>query len=181
MPERHLDRIPFCLEARTHGTAAVVTKANDRELRGPPRRWGTVRARESLVVHAPPERLAALYMDHAHWNRLFPATIRGTRFVKQTPGEIVVEVDHRTGGRVINVIRPLSPTEIALDEFKPTFDATFVNRFEAVAEGTRYVVDADVRLRRPYTILAPFVGGLVRRRVRRYVLEPMRVAAEGGE
>ena len=142
------------------------------------RRWGTVHASESLLVRAPAERLAALYMDHAHWNRLFPATIRGTRLLRQAPDETVVEVDHRTEGPVTNVIRPLSPTAIELDEFKPKFDATFVNRFEPVAEGTRYVVDAEVRLRMPYAIVAPLVGGLVRRRVRRYVLEPMRAAAE---
>ena len=91
---------------------------------------------------------------------------------------MTVEVDHRTAGRAINVIRPLSARIIELEEHKPKYDATFVNRFEPAEDGTRYTVVADIRLRMPYALLAPFVKGYVRRIVRRYVLEPMRDAAE---
>ena len=93
-------------------------------------------------------------------------------------GEITVEVDRRTEGAVVNVIRPLSPTTIALDEFKRRFDATFINRFDPIDDGTRYTVDADVRFRMPLAILGPLVRPIVKRRLRRYVLDPMRAAAE---
>ena len=141
--------------------------------------WGTVRAREALTIRATPDRLAALYLDYAGWPRLFPATIRGVRVLTERPGEITVEVDHRTEGRVVNVIRRLSASEIALDEKKPRFAATFVNRFEPSSEGTRYTVEAEIRFRMPYALAAPVLRPIVRRRVRRFVLEPMRAAAEG--
>jgi hypothetical protein len=67
---------------------------------------------------------------------------------------------------------------IALDEHEQRFGATFVNRLATSAEGTSYTVDADVRLRMPRALLALPFRGLVRRRVRRFVLEPMRRAGE---
>ena len=119
-----------------------------------------------------------LYLDYAHWSRLFPATIRGVRLLRCGGSETTVEVDHRTAGHVVNIIRRRSANEIELEEFKPKYDATFVSRFDAVAAGTRYSVSADIRLEVPYALLAPFLSGYVRRSVRRYVLEPMRVYAE---
>jgi len=41
----------------------------------------------------------------------------------------------------------LSPREIRLEEFKRRFDARFINRFEAVEQGTRYSIVADVQLK----------------------------------
>jgi hypothetical protein len=142
------------------------------------KRPGRIQVEASILIHAPAERLAALYLDHAHWSRLFPKTIRGVRLVRQSPAETVVEVDDRTAGPVVNVIRPRSAREISLEEFKPTFDATFRNSFEPTPDGTRYRVTADVRLKRPFAVLAPFLHGYVRRSIRRYVLEPMRTYAE---
>jgi hypothetical protein len=139
-----------------------------------------VRVREALTIRAAPEKVAALYLDYEHWPRLFPATIRGVRLVRERAGEITVEVDHRTEGGVVNIIRPESATVIALHELKPRFSATFINRFDASAAGTRYTVDADVRLRGIYALVAPFIGGIIRRRIRELVLEPMRAAAERG-
>ena len=143
--------------------------------------WSTVRVREAMTIRAAPEKAAALYLDYERWPRLFPATIRGVRMLRERPGEITVEVDHRTEGRVVNVIRPESPTVIALDELKPRFAATFVNRFDASAAGTQYAVDAEVRFRGVYALIAPVLASIVRRRIRQYVLQPMRVAAEWGE
>ena len=131
-----------------------------------------------MPINAPPERLARLYLDYAHWSSLFPATIRGVRLLREGDRETTVEVDHRTEGAVVNIIRPLSPTVIELEEFKPRFDATFVNRFERAGNGARYVLDADVRLHMPFALLGPLITPIVRRRMRRFVLEPMRSAAE---
>jgi hypothetical protein len=137
-----------------------------------------VRVEVATTIRAPAERLVARYLDFAHWPMLFPATIRGTQLLRREGNAMTVEVDHRTAGRAINVIRPLSARIIELEEHKPKYDATFVNRFEPAEDGTRYTVVADIRLRMPYALLAPFVKGYVRRIVRRYVLEPMRDAAE---
>ena len=142
------------------------------------RTWSTVHADVSLAIDAPPEALVARYLDFAHWPTLFPATIRGTRLVRRTRDELTIEVDHRTAGRVINILRRRSASEIELEEVKPKYVALFLNRFEPVTGGTRYSVSADVRLRMPYALLAPFLRGYVRRSVRRYVLEPMRAAAQ---
>ena len=142
--------------------------------------WSTVCVREAMTIRAAPEKAAALYLDYAGWPRLFPATIRGVRFLRERSGEITVEVDHRTEGLVVNVIRPESPTVIVLDELKPRFGATFINRFDASPAGTRYTVDAEVRFRGVYAVVAPVLRGIVRRRIRQFVLEPMRVAAERG-
>lgn len=133
----------------------------------------------AATIHASPDRLAALYMDYERWPRLFPATIEGVRVLEKTEGRIVVEVNHRTSGPVVNIIRPHSPREIELEEHKPKFNATFVNRFEQIADGSRYVVTAEIRLKPPYGLLAPFLGWYVRRTIRRYVLEPIRAFAEG--
>ena len=140
--------------------------------------WGTVHVRETLTIRATPAKLAALYLDYRNWHHLFPRTIRGVRLLKERPREITVEVDHRSEGRVVNIIRPQSPTVIALDEFKPGFYATFVNRFDASADGTRYTVDAEIRFHMPFALVAPLLRGIARRRIRRLVLEPMRVSAE---
>ena len=140
--------------------------------------WGWVRVREALVIHAAPDRLAALYLDYANWPELFPATIRGVRWLEEHNGDITVEVDHRDEGPVVNIIRPMSASVIVLEEFKPRFDATFVNRFESVPQGTRYVLDAEIRFPLPYALVAPLLQGVVRNRVRRFVLEPMRAEAE---
>ena len=140
--------------------------------------WGSVRVREALVIRADAERLAALYLDYRNWPDLFPATIRGVRWLEEHNGDITVEVDHRDEGRVVNIIRPMSASVIVLEEFKPRFDATFVNRFESVPQGTRYVLDAEIRFHMPYALVAPLLQGVVRSRMRRFVLEPMRADAE---
>ena len=133
-----------------------------------------------MTVRAAPEKLASLYLDYPGWPRLYPATIAGVELLRERPGEITVEVDHRTEGRVVNVIRPRSPTVIALDELKARFAATFVNRFDASPAGTQYTVEAEIRFRGLYALLGPALAGIARKRIRRFVLEPMRVAAERG-
>jgi len=53
-----------------------------------------------------------------------------------------------------------------------------VNEFIPEDEGTRYTLAASVRLKWPYRLAAPFVKRLVLARMRRYVVEPFKVAAE---
>jgi hypothetical protein len=72
---------------------------------------------------------------------------------------VVVEADH-IEGRVMNVLHEVSPTRIDLDEFKRRYSATFTNEFLPEGTGTRCV--------KP----------LVLARMRRYVVEPLKVATE---
>jgi hypothetical protein len=155
-----------------------MTEQDDVPPHGLARRWGTVHTRAAIRIDERPERLVARYLDFAHWPDLFPATIRGTRLVRDRGDEIVVEVDHRTAGRVVNVLRRRSAHEIELEERKPRYRATFLNRFDDAGDGTRYTVVATVSLSWPYALLGPLLAPYVRRAVRRYVLEPMRDAAE---
>lgn len=139
-----------------------------------------IRATLTEHVHAPPERLRALYDDPEGWARLFPLTIRGARVVRRQGGTTVVEVDHHVEGPVLNVLRHLSPTRIELEEFKRRYDATFTNEFVPESGGTRYTLSAEVRLKWPYRLLSPFARRLVIAMMRRHVVEPLKAAAEGG-
>jgi len=58
------------------------------------------------------------------------------------------------------------------------YDASFVNEFIPEGEGMRYRLTASVRLKWPYRLTGPFVKPLVVARMRRYVVEPLKVAAE---
>jgi len=128
-------------------------------------------------MNAPADRVQALYRDPDNWARLFPATIRGARVVRKEGDTTVVEVDH-VEGKVVNILRDISSTRIDLVEFKRRYDATFVNEFIPEGEGMRYTLTASVRLKWPYRLAAPFVKPLVLARMRRYVVEPLKVAAE---
>lgn len=164
-----------------HQTPLTPSPATDElMLRGPLRAyaWRTVRTEGSIRIAARPAEVMAIYCDHRRWPELFPATIRGVQRIVEDDERTVVEVDHRAEGRVPNILRRLSPEAIELTERKPRYDAVFVNRFEPASGGALYTVEATVVLRWPYALLAPALGGLVNRRIRRYVLEPMRERAE---
>jgi hypothetical protein len=63
-------------------------------------------------------------------------------------------------------------------EFKRRYDAPFVNEFISEREGMRHPLTASVRLKRSYRLAAPVVKPLVLARMRRYVVEPLKAAAE---
>jgi hypothetical protein len=131
-------------------------------------------------VNAPAERVRALYQDPDNWARLFSATIRGARVVRRDGDTTIVEVYH-VEGKALNSLRDISPMRIDLVEFKRRYDATFVNEFIPEQEGMRYRLTASVRLKWPYRLAAPFVKPLVVARMRRYVVEPLKAAAESDE
>ncbi len=132
---------------------------------------------ESILIHAPPSLVAALYQDYEDWPRLFPATIRGVRLVRSSGAQTEVEVDHREG-RVLNTMTAVSPGRIDLWEAKRRYEGRFVNRFEAAPGGTRYTVDADIRLKGAARLLGPLLAPYIGRQMRQYLLRPMQVAAE---
>ena len=73
-------------------------------------------------------------------------------------------------------IQPSFPSanEIELEEFKPMYNAIFLNRFEEIAGETVYVIEAFIFLKGIYKLAAPFIKGLVRKRISNYVLKPMK-------
>lgn len=136
-----------------------------------------VRAVVSAHVNAPPERVRAQYEEPSNWGKLFPETIRSARVVRRDRRTTVVEVEH-VEGRVLNVLHDVSPTRIDLDEFKRKYNATFTNEFIPEGSGTRYRLTASVRLKWPYRLLSFLLKPLVLARMRRYVVEPLKAAAE---
>lgn len=134
----------------------------------------------SAVIHAPPERVVAVYTDYAGWSRVFPLTIKGARLLRDDGREKTLEIDH-IEGKVLNVISIAAPGEIHLREWKRRYDARFTNRFEPAPEGTRYTITGDVLLKGALRALAPLAGPFVRARMRRFVVEPLKAAAEGSE
>jgi len=128
-------------------------------------------------IAAPAGRVLALYADPTGWQRVFSLTIRGVRIVRQDAVETVIEVDH-VEGTVLNILRQVSPSRIDLTEFKRRYDATFTNEFRPEGGGCRYTLTAGVRLKGPFRLLEPFARPIVVARMRRYVLLPMKAAAE---
>jgi len=141
---------------------------------------GGLRVRTSIVICAPSQKVAAAYRDFRNWPRIFRATVRGVRLLREQSGKQIIEVDHRSDGRVVNVLHATAANAIGLDEFKRRYDGRFENRFDPVAEGTRYTVSADIRPKGAWKLLlGPCLRGLVRRRITRHVLEPLKNHVEG--
>ncbi len=132
----------------------------------------------SQLIHAAPEQVSALYRDFARWPELFPATIRGTRLIRQNDTTQAIEVDHAKAGRVLNLMTVLSADEIRLDEFKPNYEARFINRFEPDARGTLFTVIADVQLKGVLRLLSLIAPPIVRRRIAKFILGPIKAMAE---
>jgi len=128
-------------------------------------------------VNASAERVRLLYEKPENWPRLFPLTIRAARVVRREGDTTVVEVDH-VEGIVINTLRAVSATRIDLAEFKQRYEATFANEFIGEGDGMRYRLTASVRPKWPYWLAAAFLKPLVLARMRRYVVEPLKAAAE---
>ena len=54
----------------------------------------SVHAVASQLIFATPERVSAIYQDYIRWPKLFPATIRSTRLVRENDTTKAIEVDH---------------------------------------------------------------------------------------
>ncbi len=130
-----------------------------------------------MTVPVSRERLVQLYLDYSEWSRRFPA-IRDVQLIREEENRTVIQVDHGDGP-LLGSIKRLSDYEIELGEHQTRFDVRVLNRFERVGDSTKCVIRSDVRLKGPYALLAPFLGGVVRRRLQRLLIEPILAAAEG--
>lgn len=139
---------------------------------------GSLHVEASKIIAAPSQRVMAIYLDHSQWHRLFPLTIRSARLVSEEGGRQTIEVDHKQEGKVINLLTVVSKEEIKLEEFKKAFNGVFINWFEPIPGGARYRIFAYISLKGFYRFLQPFVRGLIRKRIYRFVLDPMKNYAE---
>jgi Polyketide cyclase / dehydrase and lipid transport len=137
---------------------------------------GMLHVEASTTIQAPRTRVVEIYQDYYNWPSLFP-TIKAVRLIREEPGKKVLEIDHAEG-RVINILTIISPEEVVLEEFKKKYDGKFVNRFEAVPEGTRLTVAADISLKGFYKLLAPFLHNYIRKQITVFVLDPIKNFAE---
>jgi hypothetical protein len=135
----------------------------------------------SIDIVSPQPLVMGLYMDYDNWHELFPLTIRSARCVKEENGVFIIEVDHKKEGFVMNILTVLSNEEIQLEEFKPNYNATFINRFQPIAMGTRYTISANISLKGIYKIAAPFIKNVVKNRIMELVLKPMKKLSEIAE
>lgn len=131
----------------------------------------------SILIEAPPDQTSALFLDVSGWPRLFPATIRAARIARESPGGTVIEVSHAEG-QVVNLLRVKSRGWIELEEFHPRFDALFIHSFLREAGGTRYVVAGKIALKGALRWLEPVAARVVRARMQRLILQPVKRAAE---
>ena len=119
----------------------------------------------------------ALYDNPDNWKTLFPQTIKDAHVVRREDDVRVVEVDE-IQGHLTNILRNVSPTRIEQRESTRRYDATFVNDFVPERGGMRYTLTASVSMKWPFRLLEPFMRPLLRARMRRYVVEPLKRAAE---
>ena len=141
----------------------------------------TVHAVASQLIQAAPELVRSLFEDYRRWPELFAAKIRSTRLIRENDTTKAIEVDHATAGHVLNLLTVVSAHEIRLEVFKPHYDARFTNRFEDDAGGTRFTVIADVQLKGLLRVFTPIARAVVRRRIAKFVLRPMKAMAEAAE
>jgi hypothetical protein len=128
----------------------------------------------SININVTPSTAVAAYLDYRKWGKLFPLTIRGVKFIREENNILTVEVDHKTEGFVINILTVISDREIKLEEYKPKYNATFINCFAEISTGTRYTVVAYVSMKNFYKLIEPFIKPIVKKRIRKFTLRPMK-------
>jgi polyketide cyclase/dehydrase/lipid transport protein len=128
------------------------------------------------MIKAPKRIVSDVYADFTRWPSVFP-TISGVRLIRDEPSKQILEIDHLEG-KVINEMVVRSPDEIELWEVKRRYNARFLNRFEAVPGGTRFVVSGEIDLQGIAKLLQPFLRGYVRRQMERWQLQPVKAEGE---
>lgn len=142
-----------------------------------------IHAQAGIHIAASPRHVAAVYRDVEKWGETFPATIERARVIDAVENWQQIEVQHKQEGFVPNTLIFLSDTEIGLEESKKKYNASFLNEFKTATDGTTYyVITSFVNLKGIYKLLKPFLRNYVRgqslRQMRRYVLEPLKLAVE---
>lgn len=133
---------------------------------------------EQVSIAAPSDKVYALYLDYTRWHQIFPKTIKSARLIKKSEGKIFIEVDHKTEGHVLNILTLNGTCRIELEEIKPKYTAVFTNTFTPSGSQTLYSIQARILLRGVYKLAAPFIRSLIKKRIRQFVLHPIKQYAE---
>jgi hypothetical protein len=133
--------------------------------------------RVRTLIDAPRAAVSALYADYQRWPEIFPLIV-GVRLLRRDETKLVIEVHHREG-LVINELAVGPADRIELVEWKRRYDARFVNRFVDTPRGTLLTVDGDIDLKGWARVLGPLLAPVARRRMKRWQLQPLKLAAEG--
>ena len=72
----------------------------------------------------------------------------------------------------------ISPARIDLTEFKRRYTATFTNEFIPDGEGMCYRITGIICLRWPYKLMSLLLKPIVVARMRRFIVDPLKGAAE---
>jgi len=138
----------------------------------------TAPIRLSMDVAADPQAACDVVRDWQAWPQAFPETIHSVSLLSRSDDALTLRVFHRTEGPVINILKPDQDGAVRLREFKSLYDAQF--RFFAgpAPNGARLHVHGCIWLKGWSAWLGCLAAPIVRRRMRKYLLEPIRVRAE---
>lgn len=134
--------------------------------------------RLSVDVAADPAAACEVIRNWADWPRAFPATIESVRLLKETGDSVTLQVLHKFDGVVINILRPDEGGAVRLGEFKPRYDAQFTFFASPAEPGSTLHVHGCIWLKGRLAWLGCLAGPLIRSRMRRYLLEPIRMRAK---
>jgi hypothetical protein len=132
----------------------------------------------SIVINAPQQNVINIYNDFKNWDKLFPATIKSTHLIKEENQVQTVEIERKRAGKAVNVLKSLSANEIELEEFRPTYNAIFLHRFETIQSGTMYILEVHIFFKGIFRVTIPFIEDFVSKRLKNYMLKPIKKFAE---
>lgn len=132
----------------------------------------------SIDIKATPEAVCEVVRDWRSWPETFPLTIEQVTNVGASGGALNLCVEHRAEGPVLNVLNPDEQGVIRLAEFKRRYDAEFEFFSAPLSDGARLYVRGTLWLKGWLAMIDCFLTPLAESRVRRFLLEPIRVRAE---
>lgn len=133
----------------------------------------------SIEINSIADAVMDAYLAIENWPKLFRHTIDYVHLLHKTCSEIRVKVHHRFEGGVQNLVSILNDNTIRLEEIKPKYKAVFINRFISTGAGkTNYCIEGFIELKGFYKLVQPFLRKLVRRRIEKFVLLPMKEYVE---
>ena len=132
-----------------------------------------LRAEISIFIRADPWKVSGVISDYLKWPEIFPLTIRQVKLLRHDRNVLTIEVDHKEG-RVLNVLRIVSPAEIELKEWKKKYEARFLYHFGPNHGGTVFRIVAEIKPKKRFRPLRPFLKPVLKHRLKRYVAKPLK-------
>ena len=131
-----------------------------------------------MDIDADPEAVCEVIRDWPAWPETFPSTIAAVTLLASTESSLTLQVQHKTEGSVINILEPDQGGAIRLKEFKRSYDAQFSFFSMPACSGSVLHVHGCIWLKGWLAWLSCATTPLARSRMRKYLLEPVRLRAE---